>query len=171
MAEKTLCSGPDCVCVSACALMWFGSVDRGGAVGLHRPRINDPAFTALSPAEAAKVYKRVLDDIARYMEEMDVPRPMIDAMVATSSSEMQWVDAKDKLERPPIFAEWEDALCGSFTEQEYETMINLNAKSDTGQQLTPDEALLRNLLSEKQSKKIICERDSRYPRVDQLTPP
>jgi hypothetical protein len=151
--------------------MWFGSVDRHGAVGLHRPRIDDPAFTARSPAEAGRVYRRVLDDIARYMEEMEVPRPMIDAMVTTSSSEIRWVDAKDNLERPPSFAEWEDALCGSFTEQEYETLIDLGAKSETGQQLTPDEALLRKLLQEKQDKKIYCQRDLHYSRVDQLSPP
>jgi hypothetical protein len=108
---RTLCNGPDCVCASACALLWFGSVNRFGAIGLHRPRIDDPLFTALSPVDAARVYRRVLDDIARYMEEMEVPRPMIDAMVATSSSEIQWVDAQDNLERPPSYAEWADALC------------------------------------------------------------
>ena len=50
-------------------------------------------------------------------------------------------------------------------------MFNLSEKSDAGQQLTPDEALLRKLLREKQDKKINCERDLRYSRVDQLTPP
>jgi hypothetical protein len=150
-SERALCNGPDCVCASACALMWFGSVNRDGAVGLHRPRIDDPSFTALSPAEAARVYRRVLDDIARYMEE---------------------VDAKDNLERPPSFAEWEDAVCGSFSKQEEETITDLDLKSIVNhQQLTPEEELLRKLLWEKQKKKITCEHELRYSRVDQLPPP
>jgi hypothetical protein len=42
----------------------------------------------LAPDEAAKVYKRALDHIASYMNEMEAPHPMIDAMVATGSSEI-----------------------------------------------------------------------------------
>jgi hypothetical protein len=59
--ENLLCKGSECICASACALIWFGGVERRGAVGLHRPRIDDPAFKALPPAEAFKVYRRVLD--------------------------------------------------------------------------------------------------------------
>jgi hypothetical protein len=70
-------------------------VHRQGFVGLHRPRIDDPIFKALGPADAAKAYRGVLDDVARYMAEMEVPRPMIDAMVATGSSEIRWVYSDD----------------------------------------------------------------------------
>jgi hypothetical protein len=97
---RDLCTGPECVCASACALIWFGAVERRGFVGLHRPRIDDPMFKALGPADAAKAYKGVLEDIARYMAEMEVPRPMLDAMVATGSSEVRWVYSDDEnLER------------------------------------------------------------------------
>jgi len=78
-----LCRGTECVCASACALIWFGAVDRIGVVGLHRPRIDDPTFKTLAPDEAARVYRRALDDIAHYMNEMEAPHPTIDAMVAT----------------------------------------------------------------------------------------
>src|SRR5262249_8120296 len=50
------CRGTECVCASACALIWFGAVDRFGVVGLHRPRIDDPKFKSLPPADAAKMY-------------------------------------------------------------------------------------------------------------------
>jgi hypothetical protein len=43
-----LCRGTECVCASACALIWFGAVDRSGVVGLHRPRIGDPTFKTLA---------------------------------------------------------------------------------------------------------------------------
>jgi hypothetical protein len=44
-----LCRVTECICASACALIWFGAVDRGGVVGLHRPRIDDPTFKTLAP--------------------------------------------------------------------------------------------------------------------------
>jgi hypothetical protein len=38
-AATQLCVGnAECMCASACALIWFGAVDRWGTVGLHRPR-------------------------------------------------------------------------------------------------------------------------------------
>jgi hypothetical protein len=43
-----------------------------------------------------------------YLDEMEIPRPMIDAMFATGSAEIQWVDYY-KVERPPSLSEWEDA--------------------------------------------------------------
>jgi hypothetical protein len=128
-------------------------------------------FRALGPADAAKAYRGVLDDIARYIAEMEVPRPMLDAMVATGSSEVRWVYSDDdNLERPPSYAEWEDAACGSFTKQEEESIINLGVKSNMSS-LTAEEALLLKLLQEKQDKKIFCQRDLRLSRRDKLPPP
>ena len=110
-----LCRGrEDCECASACALIWFGGVDRGGTVGMHRPRINDPMFKGLSPVDASNTYRQVLGRIAAYLGEMEVPKPIIETMVATSSDDIRWVDGiDDKLDRPPSIAEWEDASCGS----------------------------------------------------------
>jgi hypothetical protein len=126
----TLCRGAECVCARACALIWFGAVDREGVVGLHRPRIDDPAFKALPPDEAAKVYRRALDDIDRYMNEMEAPHPMIDAMVATSSSEIRWIDTDTDhdLEHPPSYAEWENATCGEVTADEADKIVNFTVK-------------------------------------------
>jgi len=54
-----ICDGtPDCVCASACALIWLGAVVRDGRVGLHRPRFTDPAFSALPPDAASKAYRQ-----------------------------------------------------------------------------------------------------------------
>jgi hypothetical protein len=106
------CGSTGCVCASACALIWFGGVERLGIVGLHRPRFDDPDFASQPPEEATKLYRKVLNNIESYLEEMEVPRPIIPAMVATSSSEVRWVDAiDDQLSRPPSYAEWEDASC------------------------------------------------------------
>jgi hypothetical protein len=110
-----MCRGQDCgTCASACALIWFGGVDREGTVGLHRPRINNPMFAGLSAPDASAAYRRVLERIAAYLDEMEVPKPIIESMVATGSSDIHLVDAwDDQLDRPPSIAEWEGASCGS----------------------------------------------------------
>jgi hypothetical protein len=137
--------GSECICASACAIIWFGAVGRGGAVGLHRPHIDDPAFRAVRPAEASVAYRRMLDSVRKYLDEMEVPKQMIESMVATGSAEIRWADAEeDNVTRPPSIAEWEDASCGSFTDQEDKTMmlfVNKRASTD----LTQSETLLLNL--------------------------
>jgi hypothetical protein len=111
--DRDLCRGPNCTCASACALIWFGGVDRSGMVGLHRPRINDPMFRGLSPADASTGYRQVLGRIAAYLDEMEVPKSIIESMTATSSGEIYWVeDIDDGLTTPPSIAEWEAASCG-----------------------------------------------------------
>jgi len=108
-----LCRGPNCTCASACALTFLGGVARSGTVGLHRPQIIDPMFRGLSPADASIAYRQLLKMIADYLDEMEVPKPIIESMIATDSSDIRWVDAGDAgLDRPPSIAEWEDASCG-----------------------------------------------------------
>lgn len=85
--------------------------------------------------------------IARYLDEMEAPRPMIDAMVVTDSSNIWWVDADgDHLEQPPTYAEWAEAACGHFSKQEENSLQNLLHKQSSGN-LTGNDALLLQLLS------------------------
>jgi hypothetical protein len=148
--------------------MWFGAVNRLGTVGLHRPRFGDPAFKALAGADATRVYKGVLLEIARYLEEMEVPRPMIDAMVATGSSDIRWANYdKDGLERPPSFAEWEDSACGSTSKEEEKTYWNLTFKEDK----SADEKLLLQLLNDKHSKRRRCLAELESREIDRLALP
>jgi hypothetical protein len=148
------CTGQECICASACALMWFGAVDREGLVGLHRPSTDDPAFKALSPAEASSSYRGILGSITGYLDEMEVPKPMIDAMVSTGSSEIRWVDSdKDRfLKRPPSIAEWEDASCGSFTDEEWDAWSALAVKTTRSSQ----EQLFLKVLADKLNKNGQC---------------
>jgi hypothetical protein len=99
-----------------------------GKVDLHRPRINDPEFKELSPAEASTAYRQVLASIAAYLDEMEVPKPIIESMIGTSSDDIRWVESDgDGLERPPSIAEWEDAPCGSH--------VSINLDNATPQQI------------------------------------
>jgi hypothetical protein len=169
-----VCDGQDCMCASACALIWFGATERHGAVGLHRPRTDDQAFKALSPDEASIVYRQMLNSVTHYLEEMEAPRPMIDAMVATGSAEIRWVDAsEDELERPPSIAEWEDASCGSFTTQENDTYLRLMMRMGPAapKKPTQEEQLLYKLLSERAQKKFTCITFLVDKHRDHLLPP
>jgi hypothetical protein len=167
-----LCEGADCVCASACTLIWFGAIDRAGVVGLHRPLIDGPAFKSLPPAEAIKTYRRTIDDITHYMDDMEAPRSVIDAMVATGSSEVHWIDSfnNDLLERPASYAEWEDATCGEFTAQHKKTIMDLHVQEQLSQ-LTPNDVLLLKMLSDKEAAVNNCRRNWRTSHVEQLSPP
>jgi len=165
-------SNEECLCASACALIWFGAVERLGQVGLHRPRTADPRFKAMAPSDASVAYKRMLAEISRYLEEMEAPRAAIDAMVATSSSEIRWWGASgaaNERERTPSIAEWTDASCGSFTENEFETMINLEVKKSAG--LMPNEQMLLQFLTQKDTATTKCEFALFHRHVDRLPPP
>ena len=71
---------------------------------------------------------------------------------------------------PPSIAEWEDASCGSFTDQEDETMSLLDGKKHD-RTLAQSEALLFNLLLEKRTKKDQCETALIYRHLQRLPPP
>jgi hypothetical protein len=166
---STLCRGSKCICASACALIWFGAVNRIGTVGLHRPRINDPAFKALAPSEASAVYRRMLDSISRYLDEMEVPKPLIDSMVATGSAEIEWVDSNRAFKHPPSFAEWVDASCGPFTYQESDTMSEITSKKRSSR--SQQEEILLESLRDKWDKKFDCEMHLIDTQRRRLSPP
>jgi hypothetical protein len=68
----------------------------------------------------------VLERIAAYLDEMEVPKPIIESMVATSSGDIRWVDSTvDELNRPPSIAEWEDASCGSDVRVKWDQCVDL----------------------------------------------
>jgi len=162
------CSGQECTCASACALIWFGAVEREGEVGLHRPITDDPTFKALSPAEASTIYRRILSSINSYLDEMEVPKPMVDAMVSTGSSEIRWVDSDTAgLRRPPSIAEWEDASCGSFTSEERSAYYALAVKTTK----SPQDQLFLKVLAEKLNKNGQCRSFLLSAQRERLAPP
>jgi hypothetical protein len=162
------CSGQECICASACALIWFGAVEREGEVGLHRPTTDDPTFRALSPADASKTYRRILGNVTAYLDEMEAPKSTIDAMVGTSSSEIRWVDSDTSgLRRPPSIAEWEDASCGSFTSEQRNAYNSLAVKTNRSSQ----EQLFLKMLAEKLEKDGSCRLALLGAQRDRLASP
>jgi hypothetical protein len=169
IAESVKCEDQSCACASACALVWFGAPQRFGAAGLHRPRTEDPAFRALPPGQAVTLYRHKLDDVVRYLDEMEVPKPIIDAMTTTSSADIRWVDAnKQGLEQAPSFGEWVDASCGRISTEEQEARSKLDARKS---KLGADEKLLLKILTEKQTNHTICERNLLFSNRERLSRP
>jgi len=156
---KGSCQGAGCLCASACALIWFGAPERTGTVGLHRPRTTDPRFAQLPPDEAAKVYRVTLDRVGRYLDDMEAPKSVIEAMVSTGSADILWMDdgihGGHRMDHAPSFAEWADASCGAFPTQEYATMIALRAKQQEHELSRRDAEVLKRL-SDKNDQQNWC---------------
>jgi hypothetical protein len=83
-------------------------------LGLHRPSLRSTSFANLPPDQASALYRSLLADVDRYLTAMEVPRMVIEAMIDTSSSDIQWIDPKmyEKSGIAPSIAEWIDASCG-----------------------------------------------------------
>jgi hypothetical protein len=131
MGESTtnICKGADCHCASACFLIWAAGVHRLGlALGIHRPTIQSTSFADMPPDRASVLYRELLENIARYLNEMGVPRKYIDLMSNTASSDMYWLDASrddDAIDVSPSTAEWLAVSCGAMTKQERETQMEI----------------------------------------------
>jgi hypothetical protein len=150
-----ICKGPECICASACALIWFGAPERMGAVGLHRPRNLNPSFGDLTSIEAEHTYKKDLRLIVQYLEEMEVSQAFIDALKSTSSSAIQWQSVY--YDRSPSFAEWIDTVCGKLqTDNDKAEWLELFVK----QNRSKSEERVFALLQEKLDNQSNCEKET-----------
>jgi len=166
------CAGRECVCASACALIWFGAVSRSGEVGLHRPIITDPTFRTMAPSKASRMYKRVLGRVKSYLADVETSPALINAMVATDSSEIKWVNEWDHLlKEPPSIAEWINSSCGAFTENQIRKYIELITRRGRGGSLTADEEDLSHKLGMQYSKRLNCMWRLKRVHRDALSPP
>jgi len=168
---NSFCKGEGCVCASSCALIYFGAPKRVGDVGLHRPVVASSRFKDLPPGEAEQAYKPALALMTQYLEEMEVPKALIEAMLATSSSNIHWVTGMEYL-RSPSFAEWEDANCGSqdIATNEYSEAFSLEMKKEKTE-LTHQEKLLLSLLNERAKKNADCLAELELKNRGRIPPP
>ena len=161
------CEGQTCICASSCALMWFGAVSRFGIVGIHRPKITAPEFISLPADQAAWVYKRTLDAVSRYLEDMEAPRSVLDHMRETSSADISWINdpGESKFENPPSFREWIDASCGSYSDQDARQRYTVGKRGSAERRAKSWE------LSVKQNDRYICQRKLINEQLRKLPPP
>lgn len=92
---RPLCD--DCVCASACFLLWAASVaPRGGdKIGIHRPaayagRIGR-AVAAYRKMSVIPQLLQVLNEVRAYLSEMGVPPSYVDLMTRAATHEMHWL--------------------------------------------------------------------------------
>jgi hypothetical protein len=124
---------------------------------------------SLDPIEGANAYRQVLDSIRQYLDEMEVPEPIIQEMIKTSSADIIWTDNLDEtLERPPSLAEWEDANCGSVSKKDHDALSKLEGKRS---KLTIEEQSLRDELKKKESRRGVCKFELLSSYRDKLSAP
>jgi hypothetical protein len=74
-----MCKGEQCICASACFLIWVADVERSGwAIMVHRPRDASGAFSSKPAAQASEQYRDTLSRIDNYLRRMEVPLNVIE---------------------------------------------------------------------------------------------
>jgi hypothetical protein len=90
-------------CLSSCIFVLIGAIERhwnGGRIGIHRlylnPDVNNANTTPNSSEIKTTINKLVAEAIA-YVDEMNVPRRIIDDMMAIPSDDIKMLSADDLL--------------------------------------------------------------------------
>jgi hypothetical protein len=121
-----------CQCYSACFVIWASGVLRVGGsnpmskygfdgptgarsfVGIHRAKFAQEYYSELSADEAQREYSQLNQVVTRYLDEMDVPRSLIERMWSVPSTELYLLSDED-LELVtgwlPALDEWLESKC------------------------------------------------------------
>jgi len=104
----------DASCASACVLVFIGGVNRlcAGNIGLHRPFI-DTLSTSESMAKGR--YEKTNSLIRQYLNRMNIPEALLDAMNAVPPGNIEWLNGEQlkKLHitgEDPVNADESDSL-------------------------------------------------------------
>ncbi len=132
MFGAPLCSeGEECLCASACALIWFAGVDRRVAqgVGIHRPRVNEKHYEASNLDDIQKDYVAIDKMVEDYLREMSVDSYIFQIMMQTKPTEIHWLNEEEaKLVEGKV----------SFLEDYINAKCPIGAKVDANRQYTID---------------------------------
>lgn len=100
--DKPLCKGAECVCASACFLIWTAGVERhGDRIGIHRPVADfgghKPGFAVERYYEAILMPRLLglLDDLRGYLADMNVPLRYINRMTRVRHADTYWLSAEE----------------------------------------------------------------------------
>jgi hypothetical protein len=123
----------NCICASACSLVWLGGVIRKNSfLRIHRPRLAEQEFARLTTDEAQKRYALMSADIEKYLIKYSFPKDAIELMRNTPSYELKDYDAVDIEGRVPFFDELIAARCGSVSNNEYRAQATYLTKQKQG---------------------------------------
>jgi hypothetical protein len=116
-----ICTGDECICASACFLIYAAGIKRIGSVLMvHRPRDASGTFGSKRAARASEEYRNILSRVNDYLRSMEVPDNIINKMQSTSSSDISLLTPQDTegMEKVPSILEWEISDCGAMTSRE-----------------------------------------------------
>lgn len=142
----------NCICASACSLIWFGGVQRTGQVGVHRSYFSSNA-ASMSFKDYSKALQSSHSAISEYLEEMRVPPRVFETLAATPSDEVHFIGSPSyELDNPlrldPLFSEYLLANCpSSLSASEHETLGSLSVIDMTGYELNKNTQLVPRELS------------------------
>jgi hypothetical protein len=118
----------------------------------------------LPPDRATKLYRELLAEIGRYLEEMDIPRKYRDLMSDTSLNDIRWLtfDEADALVYPASIRTWIAASCETMSKEEDDTYFDLEyplpgSVADSGNR-SPRDQLLYEVLKKKFRETSTCQR-------------
>lgn len=110
----------NCVCNSACAIIWLLTPSRGGGrdtIGVHRPRFDHQNFSKLSLEEAEIAYSDLLSTVEKRLYEKSINKSIIERMMSTPSSEIYYLSEQELDlvgDKAPVLDELLTAKCSKF---------------------------------------------------------
>lgn len=144
---------PNCICASACALIWAGGVERLGRVGLHHPRVGSPS---LRFADQERSLSLARNEIRTYLEEMRLPDWFYERATSENSTSLDSVEAFEAtIWLDPIFEEYLISRCGAhYTGDRQGRLFDLLSKQNARETSPLEDELLEALkaLSSTQSR-------------------
>lgn len=106
-----------CTCASACFLIWAGGFSRSGNdIHIHRIAFDSDYFGSLPPSSASSEYRRGLEGVHRYLQDMEIPESIYERMVRMPSYATEQLDYNTVsfMTWPPSIGEWIKARCGNI---------------------------------------------------------
>ena len=156
------CPDGECICASACALIWLGGISRTGTVYVHRPSLRDDDqrlnFSAWDRAVGA-----AQDDILLYLHEMRIDESVSGAMLSTNPADILPIQAgRDVAYKDSILEDYSRSRCGpplSEQSKAYLTLFEEVLKSEGEEGLEYAERELLIILREKSSRVKECNKN------------
>jgi len=101
----------NCICASACALVWLSGISRTGSVAVHHHFLLGSQSDYKEFSEALATSRA---DIERFLRKMNVPISTIEAIFSTESNKSTVLDIEKfkNLLRDSVFSEFLIARCG-----------------------------------------------------------
>jgi hypothetical protein len=142
-------------CNSSCVLIYFATIrdliDPWFSFGIHRPYFDKSYFSGLSAKEAELKYKDMENTVRQYLEDMNVPRLLVDKIFSIPSNEVEKVSEANLADiigrNPPAYEEWILSRCGDLSNAERKDLLEI----ETNQRNTHSPGYIKYLKDKRDS--------------------